>query len=60
MYPKVPYEAKYQLLINKREGVDLKHYNGFKGFTKYSNAMDNIYETIEEYNLNKEQNIDWI
>ena len=48
---KDPYEAKYQFLINKREGT------GLKTFTEYSNATNNIYKNIEEYNPNKTQNI---
>ena len=48
------FEAKHQLLINKGKGVNLNHYNDSKAFIKYSNDMDDIYESIEEYNLNKE------
>ena len=54
---KDPYELKYQLLINKREGVGLKHCNDLKAFIEYSNTIDDIYENIEEYNLNKERKI---
>ena len=54
---KDPYEPKCQLLINKREGVGLKHCNDLKAFIEYSNTIDDIYENIEEYNLNKERKI---
>ena len=54
---KDPYEPKYPLLINKREGVGLKHCNDLKAFIEYSNTIDDIYENIEEYNLNKERKI---
>ena len=37
MYAKDPLEAKYQFLINKREGVDIDHFNDPKAFTEYSN-----------------------
>ena len=50
-----PYEAKYQLLINKRENVVLKHCNDLKAFTEYSYNMDNIYDNINEYNPNKKR-----
>ena len=53
MYAKDLYEAKYQLLINKREVVNLNHYNGSKGFVEYPNDMDIIYENIGEYNQSK-------
>ena len=43
---KDPYEPKYQLLINKREGVGLKHCNDLKAFIEYSNTIDDIYENI--------------
>ena len=35
-------EAKYQLLINKRESTHLKYLNDSKNFTEYSNADSNI------------------
>ena len=52
LYAKDPYEAKYQLLINKREGRDIKHFNNSEAFIKYSNDIDYIYKNIEEYNPN--------
>ena len=50
MYAKNPYEANYQLLINRRKDVDLKCYNDSKDFIEYSNAIGNICKTIEERN----------
>ena len=41
-YTKNPYEAKYQLLINKRESTDLKYLNDPKAFIEYLNDMDDI------------------
>ena len=61
MYAKDTLEAKYQLLINKHEGSELKHINEPKDFIDYSNDMGDIYENSEEYNSNKKtQNIDCI
>ena len=57
LYAKDPYEAKYQLLINKRESTGLKYLNNSKAFIKYSNDMDDIYKKIEEYNPNKKQKL---
>ena len=37
LYAKDPYEAKYEILIDKRESVGLKHFNDSKAFIKYSN-----------------------
>ena len=38
LYAKDPYEAKHQYLINKREGVNIDHFNDPKDFFKYSNG----------------------
>ena len=57
LYAKDPYEAKYQILINKKESAILKHFNDFKAFIEYSNDMQDVYENIEEYNTDKERKI---
>ena len=41
MLKKNTYEAKYQLLTNKRENTGLKHFNDSKAFTEYLNDMGN-------------------
>ena len=51
------YEAKYQYLINKREGVDIDHFNDPKTFIEYSNDMGDVYKNIGEYNPDKENKI---
>ena len=48
LYAKDPYEAKYQLLINKTESTGLKYLNDSKAFIEYSNDMDHIYKSTEE------------
>ena len=50
-------EAKYQLLITKRESTKLKYLNDSKAFIEFSNDMDDIYKNIEEYNPNKKRTI---
>ena len=57
MYAKDPYEAKYQYLINKREGVGINHFNDPKAFIEYSNDMCDVYKNIDEYNIDKEHKI---
>ena len=57
MYAKDSYEAKYQYLINKREGLDVGHFNDPKAFIEYSNYMRNVYKNIDEYNHDKENKI---
>ena len=43
---KDPFEAKYQDLINKREGVGKDHFNDPKAFIEYSNDMRDVYKNI--------------
>ena len=50
LYGKDPYEAKYQLLINKWESTGFKHLNDSKAFVEYTNDMDDVYKIFEEYN----------
>ena len=57
LYTKDPYEAKYQLLINKQESTGLKPLNSSQAFLEYSNDRDDIYKNIEEYNPNKKDKI---
>ena len=45
------------MLINKRKSTGLKQFNDSKAFTEYSNDMDDIYKSIEEYNLIKKRKI---
>ena len=42
LYAKHPYKTKYLLLINKREGSGLKHFNESKGFIDYSSDMGDM------------------
>ena len=57
LYAKDPYEEKYQYLINKREGVDINHFNDPKAFIEYSNDMRYVYKNIDNYNSDKENKI---
>ena len=51
---KDPYEAKYQLLINKRK---IKYCEDSNAFIEYSNDMNDIYINIEKQNPGKERKI---
>ena len=53
LYAKDPYEAKYQYLINKREGVGIEYFNDSKAFIRYSNDMHDVYKNIDKYNPHK-------
>ena len=48
LYAKDLCEAKYQLLIYKRESACLKHFNNLKLFIEYSSDMDDINKNIEK------------
>ena len=43
--------------LKKRKRTGLKHFNDSKAFIEYSNDMDGIYKSTEEYNPNKKRNI---
>ena len=47
LYGKDTYEAKHQLLINKREGVGPEKLNDSKVFVVYSDDKNEIYEIID-------------
>ena len=52
LYAKDPYEAKYQLLLKKREDVGTKHFDDFKTFIEYSNNMMIFLKTLKNTNIN--------
>ena len=54
MHAKDPYKAKYQHLVNKREGVGINHFKDAKAFIECSNDMRHVYKNIDDYNPNKE------
>ena len=47
LYVKNPSEAKYQLLIKKRESTGLKYFKDSKAFIEYSISTDDIYKNTE-------------
>ena len=53
LYAKDPYEAKYQYLINKREGVGINYFSNPKAFIEYSNDIRHVYKNTNYYNPNK-------
>ena len=57
LYAKDPYETNYQYLINKREKVGLDHFKDPKAFMEYSNDIEDVYKSIENYNPGKKRKI---
>ena len=57
MYAKDLYQAKYQNLINKREGVGINHFKDPKAFIEYTNDMHDVYKNIDDDNVDKDRKI---
>ena len=57
LYVKDSHEAKYQYLINKREGVGIDHFNDIKAFIEYSNDMCDDHKNLDKYNPDEENKI---
>ena len=46
-------EPKYEYLIKNRENAGIKHLNDSNAFIECSNTMNDIYENINNYNLDR-------
>ena len=65
LYGKDLYEPKYQPLIKDtgkilqryRKDTGIKHLNDPKAFIEYSNAMDDVYDNIDNYNPERNRKI---
>ena len=55
LYAKDLSESKYEHLIKNLENAGIKHLNDSKAFIDYSNTMDDVYENIDDYNLNRKR-----
>ena len=50
-------EPKYEYLIKNHENAGRKHVNDGNAFIEYSNAMDDVYKNIDDYNPNRRRKI---
>ena len=57
MYAKDLSEPKYEHLIRNSENVGIKHLNDSKAFIECSNTINDVYENIDHYNLNRRRKI---
>ena len=57
LYAKDLNEPKYQFFIKRREDVGIKYLNDPKAFIEHSNAMDDVYEDINEHNPARERKV---
>ena len=53
LYAKDLSEPKYQFLIKKREDAGINYFNDPNAFIECSNTMVDVYENIDNYNLNR-------
>ena len=57
MYVKDLSEPKYEFLIKKCKDVGTNHYADPNAFIECSNAMDDIYQNIDDYNPGRKRKI---
>ena len=57
LYPKDLSKPKYEFLIKEREYAGAKHFSDPNTFIECSNAMDDVYKNIYDYNPNKQRKI---
>ena len=55
LYAKDLSEPKYEYLIKNCETAEIKHLNDSKAFVECSNTMNDAYENIDNYNLNRKR-----
>ena len=55
LYAKDLSEHKYEFLIKNHENAGIKHLNDSNAFIECSDAMDDVYENIDEYNPNRQR-----
>ena len=57
LYAKDLSEPKYEILIENRQNVGIKHFNDPNAFIESSNTMDDVYENINDYNPSRKRQI---
>ena len=57
LYVKDLSKPKYELLIKNHKNVGIKHLNDSRAFIECSNTMNDVYENIDDYNLNRKRKI---
>ena len=50
LYVKDPFKSACQLLIKRREKVEIKNLKSPKAFIEYLQTIDNIYENLQDSN----------
>ena len=55
MYAKDLSDPKYEFSIKEHEDAGIKHLNDLNAFIECSNTMDDVYENIDNFNLNRKR-----
>ena len=48
-------DPKYEFSIKEHEDAGIKHLNDLNAFIECSNTMDDVYENIDNFNLNRKR-----
>ena len=57
MYERDLNKPKYEILIKKRKDAGIKHLNDQNAFIECSYTMNEVYENINDYHLNRKRKI---
>ena len=57
LYVKDPFELKCQLLISRREKVEIENLKKSKAFIDYSLTIHDVYENLEDYKPTKKRRV---
>ena len=57
MYERDLNKSKYEILIKKRKDAGIKHLNDQNAFIECSYTMNDVYENINDYYLNRKRKI---
>ena len=55
LYAKDLSDPKYEFSIKEHEDAGIKHLNDLNAFIECSNTMDDVYENIDNFNLNRKR-----
>ena len=51
------FESKYQLLVNRKGKVEIKHEKNPKAFIHYSQTTDDVLQNLKDYNPTKKRKV---
>ena len=57
LYIQDPFESKYQSLTNGTKKIGIKNLKNPKAFIDYLQTIDDVYESLEDYNTTKKRRV---